>query len=94
MTNRFKVLFSLFLLTVLSSCSEKNCTYADMNLNGEWEYGIAREYQGTTEVPGITLDPEEITPGILWYKRTVELPSGDWDTAVLELKGARFRPSV
>ena len=94
MTDRLALLFSFIILTAASSCSKMTCTYADMNLNGEWEYGIAREYQGTTEVPGITLNPEEITQGTLWYKRTIELPAGDWDAAVLELKGARFRPSV
>lgn len=94
MINRLTVLSAFIILTIVLSCSERTCSYADLNLNGEWEYGIGREYQGKTEVPGITLNPEEITPGTLWYKTVLELPEGDWDTAVLELKGARFRPSV
>lgn len=92
MTNRFCCL--LILLSVLTGCNDVSTPYADLNLNGNWEYGLDREYQGFTQVPGITLNPEEVTDGTLWYKRSVELPSGDWNTAVLELKGARFRPTV
>ena len=81
-------------LTLMVSCADKPCSYADLTLNGQWEYGLDREYQGLADVPGITLNPEEVTKGTLWYKRTVELPAGDWNKAVLELKGARFRPTV
>ena len=79
---------------MLTACKDASVSYADICLNGKWEYGIDRDYQNTTQVPGITLNPEEVTEGTLWYKRTVELPSGDWNTAILELKGARFRPTV
>ena len=92
MTKRFYYL--LILLFVLTGCKDVSTSYADLNLNGKWEYGLKREYHGFTQVPGITLNPEEITDGTLWYKRSVELPSGDWNKAVLELKGARFRPTV
>ena len=92
MTNRLCCL--LILLSILTGCKDVSTSFADLNLNGKWEYGLDREYQGFTQVPGITLNPEEITDGTLWYKRTVELPSGDWNTAILELKGARFRPTV
>jgi hypothetical protein len=91
--NRF-LICSLTSLLFCISCAEKTESYADLDLNGEWEYGLDREYQGVCDVPGITLDPEEVTKGTLWYKRLVELPVGDWNTAVLELKGARFRPAV
>jgi len=81
-------------LLIIASCSHRPCSYADIDLNGRWQYGLDREYKGETDVPGITLNPEEITKGTLWYKRYVELPDGDWNKAVLELKGARFRPTV
>ena len=81
-------------LLIISSCSHLPCSYADIDLNGRWQYGLDREYTGVADVPGITLNPEEITKGTLWYKRYVELPDGDWNKAVLELKGARFRPTV
>lgn len=65
-----------------------------LSLNGSWEYGIAREYCGTTAVPGLVLDPTVPGPAPLWYRRTVTLPEGTWTDAELELKGARFRPRV
>lgn len=91
--NRF-LSYAAAALLLLSSCSQQPCSYADLDLNGKWQYGLDREYIAETDVPGITLNPEEITKGTLWYKRTVELPEGDWNKAVLELKGARFRPTV
>lgn len=94
MTSKLRLCLTLISLCFVSAIVTAAQSHADIDLNGEWEYGIGRNYQGTSKVPGITLNPEEITPGTLWYKRTVELPAGDWDTAVLELKGARFRPSV
>lgn len=67
---------------------------ATVDLDGVWQYGLDRRYEGTTLVPGIALDPKQITPGTLWYRREIELPGGSWNRAVLELKGARFRPEV
>lgn len=68
--------------------------HADLDLNGPWEYGIDRDYTGTTTVPGIPADATRPTDGRLWYRREIRLPEGCWNTAVLELKGARFRPEV
>lgn len=65
-----------------------------LSLNGTWEYGLAREYSDTTRVPGIVLDPAKTSDKKLWYRRRVTLPEGEWRNAVLELKGARFRPEV
>ncbi len=65
-----------------------------ISLNGRWEYGIDREYKGVTYIPNILLDPEQITEGTLWYRKEVRIPEGNWNSAVLELNGARFRPSV
>ena len=66
----------------------------DVDLNGRWEYGIDRNYTATTMVPGIPLDATCPHEGRLWYRRRVTLPCGAWNSAVLELKGARFRPEV
>lgn len=68
--------------------------HADLDLNGPWEYGIDRDYTGTATVPGIPVDATRPTDGRLWYRREIRLPEGCWNTAVLELKGARFRPEV
>lgn len=40
------------------------------------------------------MDATHYTEGRLWYRREVTLPDGTWNAAVLELKGARFRPEV
>src|ERR1035438_3465785 len=66
----------------------------DLSLNGEWETGIERNYTNRTPVPGLAQNPGEMSPGTLWYRRTVQLPEGNWTTAALRLKGARFAPAV
>ena len=68
--------------------------YADCSLNGEWEYGVDRNYTATTVVPGIPMDGTRPADGRVWYRRQVQLPEGSWNAATLELKGARFRPEV
>ena len=73
---------------------ETTVSHKNISLNGQWLCGIDREYRDTTDVPGIATDPARATPGVLWYKREVELPEGSWNRAVVELNGARFRPSV
>ncbi len=35
-----------------------------------------------------------MSPGTLWYRRTIQLPGGEWTTATLRLNGARFAPVV
>lgn len=66
----------------------------DLLLNGEWEVGLDRAYDRAAPVPGIATDPAAMDEAPLWYKRTVDLPGGDWTDATLILKGARFRPTV
>jgi hypothetical protein len=66
----------------------------ELSLDGDWRAGLDRHYDRTLRVPGLAGDPAKITPGTLWYKRTVELPAGDWTDATLTLKGARFAPEV
>jgi beta-galactosidase len=66
----------------------------EVSLNGEWQTGIGRQYAGTTAVPGLAQDPSQMSPGVLWYKRMVVLPAGEWSRATLTLKGARFHPEV
>ena len=65
-----------------------------VSLNGPWEYGLERDYADTTVVPGVVLDPAKTGDKKLWYRRQVTLPEGEWRNAMLELKGARFRPEV
>lgn len=66
----------------------------DICLNGEWECGLGRKYDHKANVPGIALDPTQKADESLWYRKSIKLSEGDWTNAVLELKGARFRPSV
>jgi beta-galactosidase len=66
----------------------------ELSLDGDWQAGIDRHYDRVLRVPGLASDPGRPTPGTLWYKRTVELPAGDWTRATLTLKGARFAPAV
>ena len=63
-------------------------------LNGKWEAGFSRKYTKTVRVPGIPFDPSTIHEDCLWYRKVITLPKGRWSSATLELKGARFRPSV
>lgn len=65
-----------------------------MLLNGTWEAGIDRNYEIVAQVPGLATDPGHMTEGTLWYRRMVELPEGDWTSAILILNGARFCPTV
>jgi len=64
----------------------------EISLDGTWDIGRERAYAGTAPVPGLASDPERA--GTRWYRRTVTLPSGDWNAATLELHGARFCPAV
>ncbi len=67
---------------------------SSVNLNGQWERGLDRKYDKTVQLPGITEDASEMTPGKVWYKQKVTLPKSDWTQATLYLKGARFNPEV
>ena len=77
---------------VAASMARTNQT--DLNLNGNWEYGIGRQYDGTATVPGVPDDADKPAEGRVWYRKQIDLPEGGWNMAVLELKGARFRPEV
>lgn len=77
---------------VATSMARTNQT--DLNLNGNWEYGIGRQYDGTATVPGVPDDADKPAEGRVWYRKQIDLPEGGWNMAVLELKGARFRPEV
>lgn len=63
-------------------------------LNGIWEYGAGRIYSAKGQVPGIHYPTNAPATDTIWYRRLVSLPEGDWTDAILELKGARFRPEV
>jgi len=65
-----------------------------ISLNGTWEFGIDRKYDRKVEVPGIVTDPTQFNENIIWYRREVNLPDGDWKYATLQLNGARFAPEV
>ncbi|MBC7888251.1 MAG: glycoside hydrolase [Ferruginibacter sp.] len=65
-----------------------------ISLNGKWEMGFARKYTSTVIVPGIATDPTIMSNEVLWYKKEIKLPAGNWSHATLELKGARFQPQV
>jgi len=66
----------------------------EISLDGTWETGVDRHYDGQTPVPGLAEDPTKLSPGTLWYRRVVHLPAGPWTAAVLQLNGARFAPAV
>ena len=63
-------------------------------LNGEWQMGYSRKYTSVVSVPGIASDPSKAAEDVLWYKKEVKLPDGNWEAATLELQGARFLPEV
>jgi beta-galactosidase len=69
-------------------------TPADLSLDGTWQTGINRNYTTTAPVPGLAQDPTKVSPGTLWFKRSVQLPRGNWQQATLTLNGARFAPAV
>ena len=63
-------------------------------LNGPWEIGDGRIYDGTADVPGIARNPAAMQQGTLWFRRSVRLPQAPFARAFLLLGGARFCPSV
>ena len=66
----------------------------EINLNGEWQFGINRNYEKRVMVPGPVTDPAKFSPDKVWYKRELILPEGDWKYATLILNGALFAPEV
>jgi len=66
----------------------------EMVLDGTWDAGLDRKYDNKLQVPGLAENPANSSPGMLWYRRSVHLPQGEWDRATLILGGARFAPAV
>ncbi len=93
MTRRSSII-TVFALLFLCCDSSAQSVSNEFSLNGTWQTGIDRNYTATATVPGLAQDPAKVSPGTLWYKRTVQLPGGDWQTATLTLHGARFAPAV
>lgn len=91
-----KQIFFFILLTSLPvfAFADTGSAIQTLSLNGKWEMGFGRKYTQTVNVPGIAADPTRIGEDALWYKKQIKLPAGNWTTATLELKGARFRPKV
>lgn len=85
------VMISLFIMAVESMASAQTQT---ISLNGKWQMGFARKYTSTVDVPSIATDPTKMNNNVLWYKKEVTLPDGNWTTATLKLKGARFQPTI
>lgn len=81
-------------IVALNSLILNGANFCDLSLNGTWECGFDRVYDTEVIVPGIAVDPSQMTDKYLWYRKMVTMPDGDWNRADLELKGARFRPRV
>ncbi len=77
-----------------SAAETKANAGGEISLNGSWETGIDRHYTNQTLVPGLAQNPTEMSPGTLWYRRTIALPEGIWTVATLRLNGARFAPAI
>ena len=93
---KYKILiFSTYLfcacIPLLSSPGIASMTIC---LNGIWDMGHARKYVKQVVVPGIHTDASVMNTETLWYRKEIILPSGKWNHATLELKGARFAPEV
>src|ERR1017187_10316620 len=86
--------FAAVLFAVAATAQTEVRAGGELLLNGTWETGLDRNYAQLITVPGLAQSAEKISPGTLWYRRTVELPKGDWTEATLCLKGARFAPAV
>jgi beta-galactosidase len=91
-----RLTYILILATFLLVCFKSNASRVtcSINLNGEWEMGYGRKYSRKVIVPGIHTDPAIMDPSTLWYRKTIDLPGGNWKYATLELKGARFSPEI
>ncbi len=83
------------IIIVLTLCWSVMLSGQNLNLNGEWETGIDRQYTSQTMVPGIpTTDTHNPAPGSVWFKKQIQLPEGDWTNVSLVLKSALYRPRV
>lgn len=86
--------WTLYIPALPSEPGESNDETGYISLNGEWEMGFSRNYTRTVQVPGIHNDGAVIVNEVLWYKKEIELPDGNWEKATLQLNGARFQPRV
>lgn len=86
---RFSIVFLIILMALPNGMAQQT-----ISLNGLWQMGEGRKYVNEVSVPGVHCDPTKMNADTLWYRRIVTLPEGDWKYAALELKGARFAPSV
>ena len=89
MKTRFLFVLVIMLLALQSAVAQQT-----VSLDGIWQIGEGRKYVRDVSVPGVHCDPTKMNTDTLWYRRVVTLPKGDWKYATLELKGARFAPSV
>ena len=86
---------NFLLLFLVIFCLGMNILFANVfGLNGTWEVGEDRNYTKKMTVPGLTSDPSQMNKGVLWFKKEIQLPDGEWTHATLILKGAIFSPSV
>lgn len=88
-----KCILNTILLCIFSNIVFSQ-SYSMVNLNGHWEWGYKRDYRFRTKVPGLITDPTKQNKDSIWLRRFVQLPRGTWDNAFIELKGARFNPSI
>jgi hypothetical protein len=63
-----------------------------IDLSGNWKVKVGNQKEKQVSVPGLSGDAKKSESVI--YKKSVQLPKGKWNRAVLELNGARFDPSV
>lgn len=87
------LLILLFFFSIQTIHAQIN-TATTVSLNGKWQMGLGRNYTSTVDVPSIATDPTKMSEDVLWYKKEITLPKGNWTAATLELKGARFLPKV
>jgi len=88
-----KIFFHIFLIATSLSISW-TMQAKTVSLNGKWTVGNDRTYTHNVTIPGIVANPTQLQKGKLWFRRQITLPYGDWNKALLELKGARFMPEV
>lgn len=85
----------LFICLSVAALTTKAVAQESLLLNGKWEMREGRnEAWRPATVPGVHTDPAHMNSDTVWYRRTVNLPKGQWSHATLELKGARFAPQV
>jgi len=93
--NKHLSVYNLTIILILSGMIRVFASpVEEISLNGLWQFGINQEYVTDVTVPGLATNPAKIDTGVLWYKRTIQLPEEPWTHATLILQGARFCPAV